>query len=130
MIDPERFLCIYPDGSLKWIITDYKHMCASFRKAIGCDWLENVYTVLPDTVIIVDEVGKVKQNPQSYNPVASRLYRGSDFGDPIVGPAVVAAIHHRLGESDWVPLSAHELYRVCSHLKLSLAGAVEVHYFD
>lgn len=121
--DIGRFLVIYPDGKLKWLDTDRKHMCDNFRKAIGCNWLENVYTVLPDIVIIVDEVGKVKQDPQPYNPVASRLYRGSLCGDFIHGPAVVAAIHHYNGESDWVPPSLHELFRLQNYLQIDLKEA-------
>lgn len=122
----ERFLVIYPDGSLRWILTDRRGMCEAFRKAIGCNWLENVYTVLPDIVIIVDEVGKVKQNRQRVNLVASQLYRGSLYGDMIHGPAVVAAIHLVDGESDWVPCTVPELLRVQSFLQIDLSQAVEV----
>lgn len=122
----ERFLVIDPDGSLRWIFSDRRGMCEVFRKAIGCNWLEKVYTVLPDIVIIVDEVGKVKLNPQRFNPVASRLYRGSLYGDMIHGPAVVAAIHLVDGEPDWVPCTPPELLRVQSFLQIDLSQAKEV----
>jgi len=121
----ERYLVIYPDGSLKWILTEPDNLCPAFRKAIGCDWLENVYTILQDIVIIVDEVGKVRQNPQKLNPVVSRLYAGTPYGDPIVGPAVVAAIHLRDGESDWVPLTVPELIKLQNFLQIDLSEAEE-----
>lgn len=124
-MNKERYLCIYPDGSLKWILVAPKNLCSAFCKAIGCDWLENVYTVLPDIVIIVDEVGKVKQNPQRLNPIASKLYAGTHYGDPIVGPAVVAAIHIRDGESDWVPLTVPELIKLQNFLQIDLSQAQE-----
>lgn len=123
MIEKERYLVIDPDGSLRWILVDPDHILYAFRKAINCDWLENVYTVLPDIVIIVDEVGKVKQNPQRFNPVASRLYGGAPYGDFIHGPAVVAAIHYRDGESDWVPLSVPELIKLQNFLQIDLNAA-------
>ena len=124
-MNKERYLCIYPDGFLKWILADPNHLCDAFRKAIGCDWLENVYTILRDIVIIVDEVGKVKSNPQRLNPIASRLYAGTPYGDPIVGPAVVAAIHLRDGESDWVPLTVPELIKLQNFLQIDLSKAKE-----
>lgn len=124
-MNKERYLCIYPDGSLKWILADPNHLCDAFHKAISCDWLENVYTVLPDIVIIVDEVGKVRQNPQKLNPIASRLYAGTPYGDPIVGPAVVAAIHLRDGESDWVSLTVPELIKLQNFLQIDISLAEE-----
>lgn len=119
----ERYLVIYPNGKLKWILADGNNLGPVFREAIACDWLENVYTVLPDIVIIVDEVGKVRQNPQRLNPIASRLYAGTAFGDLIVGPAVVAAIHLRDGESDWVPLTVPELIKLQNFLQIDLSKA-------
>lgn len=116
----ERYLVIYPNGKLKWILADGDELVPAFRRVIGCNWLENVYTVLPDIVIIVDEVGKVRQNPQRLNPIASRLYAGTQFGDPIVGPAVVAAIHLRDGDLDWVPLTVPELIKVRNFLQIDL----------
>jgi len=121
--DLGRFLVIYPDGKLSWVETDRVRMCSNFRKAIGCNWLENVYTVLPDIVIIVDEVGKVKQDPQPLNPIASRLYAGSMYGDYIHGPAIVAAIHMYQGEYDWVPLTVRELFKLQHFLQIDLKEA-------
>lgn len=125
LCEKESYLVIYPDGSLKWCLADPDNLCPAFHRAIGCDWLENVYTVLRDIVIIVDEVGKVKQDPQPLNPIASRLYAGSLYGDFIHGPAVVAAIHLRNGESDWVPLSLPELLKVAGFLDLDLDSELE-----
>lgn len=116
----DRYLVIDPIGELRWIRTSRDNMVRDFHNAIDCNWLENVYTVLPGIVIIVDEVGKVKQNPQRYNPIASRLYAGSPFGDPIVGPAVLASIGLVDGESDWVSLTNAQLQCVAQYLQIEL----------
>lgn len=116
----ERYLVIDPNGELRWIRTSRDNMVRDFCKAINCDWLENVYTVLPGIVIIVDEVGIVKQNPQRYNPIASRLYAGSQFVDFIFGPAVVASIGYVDGERDWIPCSAAQLQCVAQYLQIEL----------
>lgn len=120
MLTQYEFLVIETDGSLRWIQTNPFRLCEDFYNAIGCDWLENVYTVLDDIVLIVDEVGKVKSVPQDFNPLASRLYGGFLYGDYIAGPAVVAAIHLVDGESDWVPLNTSELVRLSVFLGIEI----------
>ena len=50
---------------------------------------------------MVDECGKIKDPPQALNPLASRFYLGTGFGDPIVGPAVFMAL--KRVESYWEP---------------------------
>lgn len=116
----EKYLVINPSGSVKWIHTDRKHMAADFRKVIRCNWLENVYTVLPGIVIIVDEVGKVRQDPQIFNPVASRLYGGAPYGDFIHGPAVVACIGLTDEGMDWIPLQQSQLQLLQNWLQIEL----------
>lgn len=111
---------IYPDGSIKWIRTDRKHMAADFLKAIGCNWLENVYTLIPGIVIIVDEVGKVKQVPQRFNPLASILYGGAQYGDFIHGPAVVASIGLTPEGMDWIPLNGAQIHLLQNWLQIEL----------
>lgn len=104
----EAYLVLYPDGSMKWIYTSHDSMCKAFYEAIGCDCLENVY--LPyGFCCIVDESGKIKENPQPLNPLASRFYPGSMYGDPLVGPVVFCRIDLVDGESDWCPLLDHQI---------------------
>lgn len=106
----ESYLVLYPDGHMEWISTEHSQICEAFRKAIGCDWLENV-TLPYGFCCVVDEVGKVKQNPQQLNPLASRFYPGTRFGDPLVGPVVFCRIDLVDGESDWCPLlDKHLIY--------------------
>lgn len=105
----ENYMVIDPDGSIRWIEIERSNMLQEFYHAIGCDSLENVRTIFPDICLIVDELGKVKTNPQPHNEVASCFYAGWLHGnDDIVGPAIVAAIHLVDGESDWVPLNELE----------------------
>lgn len=118
-MEKQEYLVIYPSGDLSWMEVDGSIIDA-LHKTIGCEWVENVRTILPDINLIVDECGKIKDPPQPHNELASRLYYGWLCGmDDICGPAVVAAIHLVDGESDWCPLSPRELYKVCKYLQIS-----------
>ena len=109
---PDHYLVLYPSGELRWIqITDRRYLAAEFRKAIGCDWLEHV-TLPHGFGCVVDECGKIKERPQLFNPLASRFYPGTQFGDPLVGPVVFVRIDLVNGESDWVPLRDEDLARI------------------
>lgn len=112
MNKPEHYLVLEPDGELHWIqVTDRKYLAAAFRKAIGCDWLEHVH--LPFGFgCVVDECGKIKLKPQPINPLASRFYPGTDFGDPLVGSVIFVRIELIDGESDWAPLHDVDLARI------------------
>lgn len=103
-----KYLVLDPDGTFHWIDVCRESMCDSFRNAIGCDWLEKV-TLPYGFNIVVDECGKIKQNPQPLNLLASRFYPGSLYGDPIVGPVVFVRIGLVNGESDWCPLTERDL---------------------
>ena len=112
MNKPEHYLVLEPNGELRWIqVSDRNYLAAAFRKAIGCDLLEHVY--LPYGFgCVVDECGKIKLDPQPFNPLASRFYPGTAFGDPLVGPVVFVRIGLVDGESDWVPLEDGDLCRI------------------
>lgn len=115
----EKYMVIYPDGHTEWMETEHKNLLKTCYKVIGCDFVENVRTIIPDVCLIVDEFGKVKHPPQLHNDLASSFYRGWLFGDDnIVGPAVVAAIHLVDGESDWVPLNKDELIQVEGYIAM------------
>lgn len=104
----ERYLVLHPDGCMNWIQTERSEMCKTFYAAIGCDDLEQV--CLPwGFSCIVDGIGKVKADPQPVNPYASRLYPGTCFGDPLVGPVVFVRVGWVDGDRDWVPLFESDL---------------------
>ena len=123
----ERYMVLETTGEIRWIETERESMIKAFTEAIGCEWLENVRTIIPDICMIVDEEGKVKAQPQELNASATYLHwggldpiknmkevitnllTGKDF---IVGPVVFAAIHLVDGEPDWVPLNELELQRL------------------
>lgn len=113
----EKYWVLDPDGSARQIEIDRLQMLEEFHKAIGCNMLENVRTIIPDVCLIVDECGKINNPPQLHNPVASPLYLGFLIGaDDIAGPAILAAIHLVDGEPDWVPLSDYELSKVIARI--------------
>ena len=123
----ERYMVLETTGEIRWIETERESMIKAFTEAIGCERMENVRTIIPDVCMIVDEMGKVKANPQRDNWKATGLYWGGLHPikdkdeilirvilgkDPIVGPVVFAAIHLVDGEPDWVPLNELELQRL------------------
>ena len=93
-------LVIYPSGKMEWVELDYNRRyddiyCGDYaydlkqiHRIIGCDMIEQVSLCLPNIVIFIDEIGKVKFPAQQHNELVSRLYGGYAFGDNIVGPAV------------------------------------------
>lgn len=114
----EHYLCVYPNGELRWIplerVVRYDDfydgeeaiLLRDLYPVIGCDCVEQVYTNISGVVMMVDESGKIKDPPQALNPLASRFYGGTPFGDPIVGPAVFMALKRvePLMELDCYPL--------------------------
>lgn len=112
MCKAEYYLVLDPDGHLHWIqVPDRRQLVASFRKAIGTEWLEHVS--LPYGLsCVVDEVGRIKDPPQPFNPLASRFYPGTPFGDPLVGPVVFCRVDLVDGEYDWTTLRDEDLARI------------------
>lgn len=128
----EKYLRIDPSGEISWIDIDrvpYEWCNAEgvnidqIYAAIGCSCFEQVRTIIPGVVILVDESGKVKDPPQRHNELASRLYYGYLRGmDDIAGPAIVCAMRptEPIGELDLFPLNPVEL------AKLSLCLGVQL----
>lgn len=129
----EKYLRIDPSGAISWVEIDrvpYKFdpsiegmSLDQIYQHIGCSCMEQVRTVIPGIVLLVDESGRVKSPPQRHNEIASRLYYGWLVGmDDIVGPALVCALRptEPLGELDLFPLNQVEL------AKLSLCLGVQL----
>ena len=121
----EKYLKIDPSGEISWIQIDrvpyfwdpsiLGSSGDQIRAAIGCSCFEQVRTVIPGIVILVDESGKLKSPPQRHNHLASQLYAGWLLGgDDIVGPAIVFALRSTepYGEQDIFPLNPAELARL------------------
>lgn len=120
----EKYLIIYPDGHTEWMSCEHDQLLKSCYKVIGCSFVENVRTYIPDVCLIVDESGKIKHPAQPFNALASTFYNGWIFGfDPICGPVVVAAIHLVDGEPDWVPLNDFELELVNRHIRFFISSS-------
>lgn len=129
----ERYLRIDPSGEISWIsidrlpyISDPSNGYLSLNQlyaAIGCSCIEQVLTIIPGIVILIDESGKMKTPPQAHNELASRLYAGYLYGlDNIVGPALVCAMRPTppIGEYDLFPLYPRELQQLSAVLGVHL----------
>ena len=132
----EKHLFIDPSGKISWILLDrepdfgpvYQGSSAldlmQIRDWICCSWLEQVRTVLPDIVLVIDESGKIKDPPQPHNELASRLYYAYHIGaDDICGPAFVMALRPSgpYGEHDWQPLNDKDLACLSLYLGVQLS---------
>lgn len=116
----EKYLKIDPSGDFSWVDIDrvpYSWCDAEgmdlqqICQHIGCSCFEQVRTVLPGIVLLVDESGRIKNPPQRHNEIASRLYYGWLIGnDDIVGPALVCSLRptEPIGELDLFPLTPAE----------------------
>ena len=133
----ERYLRIDPSGEISWISIDrvpYEFdpsidgLCLDqIYAAIGCSCFEQVRTIIPGIVILIDESGKMKTPPQLHNELASRLYAGYLYGfDNIVGPAIVCAMRPTppIGEHDLFPLYPKELQQLSAVLGVSLPDLI------
>lgn len=129
----ERYLRLDPSGAISWISIDrvpYEFdpsieglSLDQVYAAIGCSCIEQVSTIIPGIVILIDESGKMKTPPQAHNELASRLYAGYLYGlDNIVGPAIVCAMRltSPIGEYDLFPLYHRELSQLSSILGVHL----------
>ena len=128
----EKYLVIHPSGKLEWAELERKPRndgifngeetlnMDDVRKIIGCEWLEQVHTNVPDVVMLIDETGKIQQKPKPHNELAFRLYNGWNPipMDDIVGIAVLFGLRptEPLGELDLFPLSFTQLVRVCEKM--------------
>lgn len=130
----ETYLKIDPSGELSWI--DLERLprpgpiyCGAeaisvqdLYPVIGCSCVEQVQSVIPFVVFMVDEFGKVKTPMQPCNPVASRLYAGAPYGDFIHGSVVLFGLRRTApyGEYDLFPLSPQQLSQVSLCLGLPI----------
>ena len=128
----EKYLRIDPSGEISWVDIDRVPYTwcdgeglslNQVRSHIGCKFIEQVFTVLPGVVLLVDETGRIMDPPQRHNELASRLYYGWLCGhDNIVGPAILAALRpsEPLGELDLFPLNQVDLAKISLYLGVAL----------
>ena len=113
----EAYFKIDHTGTVSRVQIDRKDMLPEFYRALDCNSLENVRTVLRDVCLIVDECGKIKAPVKPVNEYASCFYMGAINGlDYICGDVIIAAIHLVDGDPDWVPLTSVELAMVIGYL--------------
>ena len=120
----DRYLVIEPSGDLRWIHCHRDGLLDAFYSAIGCDCVENVYSIFSPICLIVDESDRIKHPPQVHNSLASRLYSGFFRGcDDIVGPCVLVAMRrcdNEYGDMDWFPLNDDELTVLSIYLGINI----------
>ena len=116
----EKYILIPADESVKpyYVEIDSERFNDTVHELLDCDYFEPVYCHI-GYVLLVDEVGKLKDPPKPVNFRASGFYPGSMYGDPIVGDVIVCTEGMRDGEPDFVPLSLRLDHLMCRILEMN-----------
>lgn len=80
-------LLLPADGTLPRFVQTPAADCQAIAKALGCQYVEYVNTVIPGVVMLVDEEGAIRPDGLrvlNLQASAGRLHRGRIFGDVIV----------------------------------------------
>lgn len=89
--------------------SDSREWLQACYKAIECDCIETVPTVISGLILIIDESGKLKDGWETrYNTLATVLYGRYGLVDPITGNAILA----RVQGDEIVPLTPSDIERV------------------
>ena len=104
----DTYLCVKSDGNVSRVSIPYESFNDNVHKLISCSIYELVH-VPGDFYLVVDENGKIYEEPKPVNILASMLYPGTPKGDPIVGDVLIGRLGYVNGESDMVGLSVPEL---------------------
>lgn len=104
----ETFLLLKANGKHSRVNIPYPEFCENAYKLVDCESFELV-SIREKFYFVVDELGKVRENPKPVNPKASLFYPGSLHGDMIVGDVLIGKHGYVDGEADIVGLSEDEL---------------------
>lgn len=121
----EYYTMLKTAGAIVPVVIEQDQLLEGLHKALECDCVESVRTVLPGILLIVDESGKVKTPPKELNLYASMLYGGFIHGEYIAGDAMLATERQVDGEMEWAPLSSNQIQQVLAHFERILEALDE-----
>lgn len=101
------YLYVKVDGSVSRVEVPNESFNCSVHKLIDCSIYELV-RVPGGFYLVVDENGKIYEQPKPVNIKASMLYPGTPHGDPIVGDVLIGRLGKVNGEPDMVGLVDEE----------------------
>ena len=104
----ETYLLLKADGTYSRVNIPYPEFNDNVHTLIDCEYFE-VVRIREKFYFVVDELGKVRENPKPVNPKASLFYPGMLHGDMIVGDVLIGKHGYVDGEADIVGLSEDEL---------------------
>ena len=102
------YLYVKVDGSVSRVEIPSSNFNAEVHKYIDCSIYELV-RVPGNYYLIVDENGKMYDEPKPVNIKASMLYPGTPYGDPIVGDVLIGFLGRVNGEPDMVGLDEADI---------------------
>ena len=101
------YIYVKTDGSVSRVEVPHRSFNDTVHKLIDCSIYELVH-VPGDFYLVVDEYGKIYEQPKPVNIKASMLYPGTPHGDPIVGDVLIGRLGTVNGEPDMVGLTEEE----------------------
>ena len=104
----ETYLLLKAVGTYSRVNIPYPEFSDNVHTFIDCEYFELV-SIREKFYFVVDELGKVRENPKPVNPKASLFYPGMLYGDMIVGDVLIGKHGYVDGEADIVGLSEDEL---------------------
>ena len=84
----EQYILIKTNGEISTVAISDCQLLDKCYELLDCSCIE-IVRISHDITYIVDESGKIKENPKEVNPICSALYAGTVYGDPIVGDVLV-----------------------------------------
>lgn len=106
----DKFILIKTDNSITTVDIEDDKLLDKCHELLECECIE-VVSINRTDVLIVDESGKLKD--KEVNAIASCFYPGTDYGDPIVGHALLC----RRNESELEAIPGHALETYLSYLQ-------------
>ena len=126
-----KFLFVPVSGEIKVIdfeYTDPNDFNNFVHETISCEYYELV-SIGRNNYMVVDELGKVLEDPKPVNVRASTLYLGTPEGDPIVGDVLIGTMGTINGEPDLIGLESIELERLLDYFA-GITYMVVIHMYD
>lgn len=119
-----KYLVIYPSGVCHWVDIPRDKLIESLHFLIDCSSLDYVHSFIPGVAFWVVDLGKMYDQPLPINVLASKLYAGTQHGDPIVGTVVIGSElvdpESEYGEHDFFPLTKVGAYVLGRSLGIQL----------
>ena len=114
----DKYLLVRANGEVSEVEIPKDQFHELVHELVGCEMFEFV-SVYDGYIFVVDECGKIREDPKPINHYCSAYYAGTLHGDPIVGDVLIGKYGYVDFESDIVGLDADELRKWKLNVKIT-----------